>query len=888
MLNLIRQKLRDIKGESAVTSLTMRKAHALYVNGQSQILTCAKDTFHISIDDEFKDFDVHIEFDQDKVATRCSCKSAQPECHHAVAALLELSDYLQRYEAPKVDSGKTYTREGMIKRVLAERHEKALKAEYQIEFADNIFGEHELVNEKGRRYKLTFRNIEKEQGYCSCPDYRTNKLGNCKHLIYAFAQFKKSQEGEWTARQEYPFVEIFLDSLNDYQISWYYPHELPEEVAPLIEEYFAPEQTLRQEKMEAFLKFIEIAREMKEVLIRPEVIDVMEEFFEQRLLGEVRTNGKLDFSKIKVDLFPYQKEGAEFAVFRKGAIIADEMGLGKTIQAITTAILKKDLFGFDRTLVICPASVKDQWKNEIEQFSHETAVVIQGLPEERAALYKNSKAYFFICNYETTLRDLHLLKAFAPDFIILDEAQRIKNYETQTANCIKQIPKKHSLVITGTPIENRLVDLYSIVDFLDPGILSPLWEFSYQHCCFDAQQKNKITGYYNLQGLKERLQPILIRREKRDVIRQLPHVSHLDIPVDMHPRQADYHAGYAQGVAQILRKKFMTPFDMQKLQLLLSKMRMVCDSTFLVDQEQDVHYSPKLEELRHILLDKLNLKNSQRKIVIFSEWVRMNHMIGRMLRENDIGFVELNGKVPVPKRSLLIKEFEDNPSCQVFLSTEAGGAGLNLQVADTVINFELPWNPAKKSQRIGRIDRLGQQSGHLTVINLITKDSIETRIAEGLLLKQNLFEGVLSPGSMLDTVDFANRGRSQFLQQLESAIDQITRPEAAEMEQKEEKTVEEELADPLTEPAEVEIASNQEQPTGEKKKPQPARTAESAPAQAASTEQLSQVMNQGMAFLSGLMQMATGHGLQTEDNTIEVDPETGEVVMKFKLPGFSK
>ncbi|MCK4502821.1 MAG: DEAD/DEAH box helicase, partial [Desulfuromonadales bacterium] len=392
--------------------------------------------------------------------------------------------------------------------------------------------------------------------------------------------------------------------------------------------------------------------------------------------------------------------------------------------------------------VVCPASLKDQWKSEIERFSNEKAVVIQGTPEERAALYRDSDAFFLICNYEATLRDLNLLRELSPDFIILDEAQRIKNYETLTASCIKQIPKKHGLVITGTPIENRLVDLFSIVEFLDPKILSPLWEFSYQHCCFDVEKKNKISGYYNLQGLKKRLQPILLRREKKEVLRQLPNISHLDIPIKMHPRQEDYHAGYANGVARILRKRFMTPFDLQKLQLLLAKMRMVCDSTFLVDQDQEIHYSPKLDELRHILLDKLSLKDSQRKIVIFSEWVRMNHIISRMLRENDIGFVELNGKVPVPKRALLIKEFESNIDCQVFLSTEAGGVGLNLQVADTVINFELPWNPAKKNQRIGRIDRLGQKSEQLTVINLITTNSIESRIADGLLLKQSLFEGV--------------------------------------------------------------------------------------------------------------------------------------------------
>jgi SNF2 family DNA or RNA helicase len=887
VLDLIKAKLCAVKGHPAVTPLTLRKAHALYVNGQCQLLTCARDNFHIAVDDEFKDFDLHVELGEVGVTTRCSCKAAHAECHHAVAGLLELSDFLRRDEAPEAGSGQTYTREGMVKRVLEERREKAEKAPYRIEFADNRFGEHELFNERGRRYKLTFRDVEQEQGYCSCPDYRTNKLGTCKHLMHAFTRFRKTQ-GREGAPQDFPFVEIFLDPLSDYRVSWFYPHELPAAVAPLIAEFFTAEQRLIPERMPDFLAFIESTREMKEVLIRPEVLDVMEDFFEARLLAEIRAGSRLDLSGIKVELFPYQKEGIEFAAFRKGAIIADEMGLGKTVQAIGTAVMKKALFGFSRTLVICPASLKDQWKSEIERFSQEQAVVIQGSREERAALYREADAYFLICNYEATLRDLPLLQEFAPDFVILDEAQRIKNYETQTAGIIKRIPKKHALVITGTPIENRLVDLYSIVDFLDPGLLSPLWEFSYRHCCFDPQQKNKIAGYYNLQSLKERLQPILLRREKKDVIRQLPHVSHLDIPIGMHPRQAEFHADYALGVSRILRKKFLTPFDLQRLQLLLAKMRMVCDSTFLVDPEAESHHSPKLDELRQILLDQLDLKQSRRKIVIFSEWVRMNHLIGRMLRENDIGFVELSGKVPVARRSALIKEFEDNAACQVFLSTEAGGAGLNLQVADTVINFELPWNPAKKNQRIGRIDRLGQQSGHLTVITLITRNSIEERIADGLLLKQDLFEGVLSPGSTLDAVDFANRGRPQFLQQLEAVIDQFAATEAAETEEPVAAATATAatmaMPDPLGEPAEFAVAA-QPQPVPAGGAAVAGRAAATANA---SAQQLTEVMNQGMAFLSGLMQMATGQGLQSEEGAIQVDPETGEVVMKFRLPGFTR
>ncbi len=197
-----------------------------------------------------------------------------------------------------------------------------------------------------------------------------------------------------------------------------------------------------------------------------------------------------------------------------------------------------------------------------------------------------------------------------------------------------------------------------------------------------------------------------------------------------------------------------------------------------------------------------------------------------------------------------------------------------MQVADTVINFELPWNPAKKNQRIGRIDRIGQKNQNLTVISFITKNSIETKIAGGLALKQNLFDGVLSPGSTTEIVDFSEKGRSQFLKQLQDAIldiDEIDKPEI----------VEQQKIDFMLEPEEKEITQNSEIVKNEKEakinKEQVERTKEP-------TVELEQVMNQGMSFLSGLMKMATGKDMGMDEQSISINKETGEVTMKFKLP----
>jgi SNF2 family DNA or RNA helicase len=893
MVESIKSKIKQLRESEETSDTVFRQAQSIYINGLCQLLTQSKNKFEFTVNDEVKDYDIDIYIDDDDISAETNKKDLGWN-RVAIASLMQLVDDLSRLETGPKTEGKKYTREGMIKRVMDERREKAHSAKYRIEFADNIFGEHILTNEKGVKYRITLRDFENETGYIDCMDLRTNKLGTTKHIMFAFRELKSRKNLYNSLGKTYPFVEVYLDPLNDYKITWHYPHALDSDIEILIAKYFGNEKVFPDERTLEFLGFIREAERFKQILIRPEVLEKVEKAYNQKALEEIKQTHQIDFSLIKADLFPYQKEGIEFAVFREGAIIADDMGLGKTVQAIGTAVIKKEIFDFNRTLVICPASLKEQWKNEIERFSNEQAVIVEGLPQEREQIYRKSKAYFLILNYETVLRDSEAINKYQTDFIILDEAQRIKNYATKTADAIKSLNKTHSLVITGTPIENKLIDLYSIVAFIDPYFLAPLWEFSYQHCLFDEKMKNKITGYYNLSDLKERLQSILIRREKRNVLKQLPNISEFDVPVEMHPRQAEYHASFAKGIAAILRKKFITPFDMQKLMLLLSKMRMVCDSTNLVDYE--TNYSPKLDELQDILFEKLDINTNGKKIIIFSEWIRMNNIIGKMLRENNVGFAELSGNIPVKHRGKLIQKFEENKDCKVFLSTEAGGSGLNLQVADTVVNFELPWNPAKKNQRLGRIDRLGQESSNLTVISFITRNSIEEKIASGLVLKQNLFEGVLDSESETDFVDFSERGRAQFLKQLESVIVGIEDGEELEHEMVEAEElipeVEEVLKDTIdTVVAEVEDEKPVKQAELELEraaKPivEPGKKAEPKPQEIKQQqlEEVEQVMNQGLGFLSGLFKMATGKELSTQEQKIEIDKATGEVVMRFKLP----
>jgi SNF2 family DNA or RNA helicase len=795
---------------------------------------------------------------------------------YAYACLLSYEEELKQLDPKENLVYKKYSREGMIRRVLDERRDKAEKADYRISWADNIYGDHVLTNESGAKYTVFLRDFEQETGYSNSTDAMYNKLGTTKHIMYAFKQLKENKKLYNKLDKTFPFIEVYCDPLNDYNISCFYPGELPPDEKILIGKFFKKAAFIDNRKVKSFLKFIDEAEQYESIRIRLEVREKVERCYEDLMLSALREKTKPDYSLIKGELFPYQKEGVEFALFRRAAIIADEMGLGKTIQAISAAVMKKRIFALKKTLIVCPATLKSQWKKEIEKFTAEKALIVSGLPDQREQQYLQADYFFFIVNYETVLRDSHAINRAEFDFLILDEAQKIKNYETKTASAVKRLRTKHKLVITGTPIENRLIDIYSIINTIDPFYLGPLWEFSYQHCLFDPAKMNKISGYYDLQKLNKVLAGILIRREKAGVLSQLPTVQQEDVPVELSGMQKELHAGYMLGIARIIRKRFLTPYDLQRLNLLLASARMACDSTFLVDDK--THDSPKLIELEDILFEKLDIKSNSRKVIIFSEWIKMHKIIAEMLRKHKIGFAELNGTVPVKSRGDLIKSFESNRDCRVFLSTEAGGAGLNLQAADILINFELPWNPAKKNQRIGRIDRLGQKSSKLTIFNLISRNSIEERIAAGLLVKQSLFEGVLSKGNNINYVDFSTKGRSQFFHQLEELISQ------------QEAEPRDFAAEKATAPALAPIpASTASTPAGTVSSAAPTSPVVAASSQQQlrepqkQTAELEQVLNSGMRFLAGLFKMSTGTDFDFNDQKIEIDPTSGEVLMRFKI-----
>ena len=383
--------------------------------------------------------------------------------------------------------------------------------------------------------------------------------------------------------------------------------------------------------------------------------------------------------------------------------------------------------------------------------------------------------------------------------------------------------------MTGTPLENRLEELHSIVEFVDRFHLGPRFRFLDEHQITDeAEGTGRVVGYKNLSKIAETLSPILIRRTKDEVLKELPERLEKRFFVEMTKEQMMHHEENRETVARIVHKwrryKFLSDADQRRLMIALQNMRMSCNSTYLLDERTD--FGLKADELMS-LLDEI-FEDPEAKVVVFSQWLRTHELILRRIDNGNWKHVYFHGGVPGPKRKGLIKQFREDPECRLFLSTDAGGLGLNLQSASVVVIMDQPWNPAVLEQRIGRVHRLGQHRP-VRVVHFIAQGTIEHGMLSLLAFKKSLFSGVLDGGQ--DEVFLGGTRLKRFMESIEKVTDSI--PEAMPVQEEPTKDLDEEVgSDDFME--EIEKAA------GEDKKP-----AEQAWAD---------VANAGLAFLDKLGQ----------------------------------
>lgn len=640
---------------------------------------------------------------------------------------------------------------------VAKRRERATQESFRITNATPthpIFSNFRVLSGSGLTYSVEIRDLRTRQVACDCVDFRINGLGTCKHveavLLHLRARHKRLFKAAEAAGSDR--IEIALDSAGDTLRVLPRAGALPRALRAWFDANGRLGSSTPEAAVEALRKLA--SKELPALRISQEIEPWLEN---RRRIAERKAlrheyeqrvqQGEWPAHETTVPLFPYQREGMLHLAFTERALLADEMGLGKTIQAIAACALLHRLGKARRALVVTPASLKTEWEEQIRRFTTLNYHIVFGGKLRRLGLYQARPEipFFTIVNYEQMVPDaLDVNAHLAPDIVVLDEAQRIKNWNTKTAQAVKRLRSRYAFVLTGTPIENRIDELQSLMDFLHPAVLGPLFRFNRDF--YELDDRGRPVGYRNLDVLHQRIQPFLLRRRKADVETELPERSDRNHFVPMTEVQRQNYATHEQQVmrlATIAMRRVLTPQEQQKLQRELAMMRMICDTNFILDPSDRT--CPKLAELERVLDD---CRENDAKAIVFSEWERMLELVRDLLEKRGMGYAWHTGSVPQLRRRAEINAFKNDPACRVFLSTDSGATGLNLQNASVVINCDLPWNPAKLEQRIARAWRK-HQTRPVTVVNLVCENSIEQRMLETLALKQSVAASVLDrPGEI--------------------------------------------------------------------------------------------------------------------------------------------
>ena len=429
---------------------------------------------------------------------------------------------------------------------------------------------------------------------------------------------------------------------------------------------------------------------------------------------------------LNATLRDYQVSGFEFfktlSDYQFGGILADEMGLGKTIQTIAFLLSNKD----KKSIVITPTALIYNWKNELEKFAPTLKVgLLHAAKSEREKILDNIDNYdVILTTYTTYKNDIDKYKNINFDYCIIDEAQNIKNPDAIITKAIKNVNAKVKFALTGTPIENNLMELWSIFDFIMPGYLDNKSKFK---SIFVNNDKNIIE-------LKNLIKPFILRRTKKEVIAELPDKIEQKIIIDLEKEHKRAYKGY---VNLITRKIKENNQDNITVFSYLTKLRQLCLSPELMVKNYQGKNS-KLDVLINIIND-----SSDEKILVFSQFTKVLEVIGKRLNEENISYSYLDGKTSAKDRLKLVEAFNTNNNKVFLISLKAGGTGLNLTSANIVVHFDPWWNPAVEDQASDRAHRIGQKNV-VNVIKLIAKGTAEERVINLQETKKELIEDVIN------------------------------------------------------------------------------------------------------------------------------------------------
>lgn len=450
-------------------------------------------------------------------------------------------------------------------------------------------------------------------------------------------------------------------------------------------------------------------------------------------------------------LRPYQKIGfnwlSTIVNYKFGGLLADEMGLGKTLQIISLLLARKEKMQNQLpSLIVAPASVIYNWQAEVKKFAPSLNVaLLDGTKKERERLLLDAKKYnLLISSYQSLNRDLEAYQNLIFDVEVIDEAQNIKNQQSVTAKTVKVIKAHHKLALTGTPIENKLSELWSIFDYLMPGFLGSYPDFrkKYELPIVKEQDKEAEDQLANM------IIPFILRRLKKDVLRDLPDKDEEIVPVKMNKKQADLYNMQTQKIIAQLNGQGDEDFKRSRFQILaqITKLREICCDPHLLYE----NYHGKSNKLiATIELIKNNLANGH-KILLFSQFTAMLDILHENLARLRLPLFTITGSTPKTKRQEQVQKFNQMAQPGVFLiSLKAGGTGINLTGSDVVIHYDPWWNLAAEKQATDRAHRIGQKHS-VKIYKMVTEDSIEERIIALQQKKAELADIILQNDQIAD------------------------------------------------------------------------------------------------------------------------------------------
>ncbi|MDR1327489.1 MAG: DEAD/DEAH box helicase, partial [Heliobacteriaceae bacterium] len=486
-----------------------------------------------------------------------------------------------------------------------------------------------------------------------------------------------------------------------------------------------------------------LINELKNLNVELVLSDEFNEFWAQ--ISSFSAGEHADLPKgINAEFREYQSKGFGWLWFTYkyglNGILADDMGLGKTLQALTVLQKAKEEHGPMPTLVICPTTVVFNWENEIQKFAPGmTCLKLSGI--ERKEMFKQIPDYdIVITSYALVRRDIEKLKKVNFRYVILDESQNIKNAMSQTAQAVKKLNSDHKLALSGTPIENKLEELWSVFDFLMPGFLFSVSEFNYRYVNPIMERADKTVE----KRLKLQIYPFILRRMKRDVAKDLPDKVENIAYCELTDEQRDFYLTVLDSTKEELFKSIeQNGLEKSRMSIFsaLLRLRQICCHPRLYDKEnvKNIMSSGKFEKLKSMLEE---IVDEGHRVLLFSQFVDMLDIVKAWLEREGIPYEYLTGKTK--DRQGAVERFNSTPSIPIFLiSLKAGGTGLNLTGADYVIHYDPWWNPAVEDQATDRAYRIGQTK-KVFVYRLITKNTVEEKIQKLKTIKRNLVDSVIS------------------------------------------------------------------------------------------------------------------------------------------------